>query len=188
MDTPLQISFHNLPHSRVIERAIQEAASRLEGIHKPIVSCRVIIDQPHRHHKEGNPYQIRIDLKMPGAELVVKREPPGSLAYGDLSIVIQEAFDEMEQQIEEFVNRRRGFVKTHESQPHARVTRIFPEAGYGFLSTLDGREVFFHRHSVLDGGFNRLDVGTEVRFVEELGEKGPQASTVKLVGRHNHVS
>ena len=68
------------------------------------------------------------------------------------------------------------------------MARIFPEAGYGFLATLDGREVFFHRNSVLDEAFNRLDVGTEVSFVEELGEKGPQASTVKLVGRHNHVS
>jgi len=188
MNTPLQISFHNLPHSGVIERAIQEAASRLEGIHDRIMSCRVIVDQPHRHHKEGNPFQIRIDLKMPGAELVVKRQPPESLAYGDLSTVIQEAFDEMEHQIEEFVNRRRGFVKTHESLPHARVARIFPEAGYGFLETLDGREVFFHRNSVLDEAFDRLNVGTEVSFVEELGEKGPQASTVKLVGRHNHVS
>ena len=188
MNTPLQISFHNLPHSRVIEHAIQEAASRLEGIHDRITSCRVIVDQPHRHHKEGNPFQIRIDLKMPGAELVVKRQPPESLAYGDLSTVIQEAFDEMEHQIEEFVNRRRGFVKTHASLPHARVARILLDAGYGFLETLDGREVFFHRNSVLDDAFNRLNVGTEVSFVEELGEKGPQASTVKLVGRHNHVS
>jgi len=187
MNTPLQISFHNLPHSRVIEQATREAAARLEGIHDRIVSCRVIIDQPHRHHKEGNPYQVRIDLKMPGAELVVKREPPASVVYGDLPSVIQEAFDEMERQINEFVSRRRGFVKSHESLPHARVARIFPEAGYGFLTTPDGREVFFHRKSVLEGAFPRLDVGTEVSFVEELGEKGPQASTVKLVGRHNHV-
>ena len=115
MKTPLQISFHNLPHSKVIESAIQEAADRLEDTHDRIVSCRVIVDQPHRHHKEGNPYQVRIDLKMPGAELVVKREHSGSLAYGDLSRVIQEAFDEMQRQIEEFVSRRRGFVKTHQT-------------------------------------------------------------------------
>ena len=188
MKTPLQIAFHNLPHSKVIESAIQEAADRLEDTHDRITSCRVIVDQPHRHHKEGNLFQVRIDLKMPGAELVVKREHAGSLAYGDLSLVIQDAFEEMQGQIEEFVNRRRGFVKTHEDLPHARVTRLFTEAGYGFLETLDGREVFFHRNSVLGSRFGSLDVGTEVSFVEELGEKGPQASTVKIVGRHNHVS
>jgi len=188
MQTPLQITFHNLPHSKVIESAIQEAADRLEDTHDRITSCRVIVDQPHRHHKEGNLFQVRIDLKMPGAELVVKREHAGTLASGDLSLVIQDAFEEMQGQIEEFVNRRRGFVKTHEDLPHARVTQLFTEAGYGFLETLDGREVFFHQNSVLGSGFGSLDVGTEVSFVEELGEKGPQASTVKIVGRHKHVS
>src|SRR5271157_6626861 len=119
MQTPLQITFHNLPHSKVIESAIQEAADRLEDTHDRITSCRVIVDQPHRHHKEGNLFQVRIDLKMPGAELVVKREHAGTLASGDLSLVIQDAFEEMQGQIEEFVNRRRGFVKTHEDLPHA---------------------------------------------------------------------
>jgi cold shock CspA family protein len=170
MKTPLQIAFHNLPHSRVIERAIQEAVDRLENSHDRITSCRVIVDKPHRHHKEGNLFQIRIDLKMPGAEMVIKRESDGSLAYSELSLVIQQAFEEMQAQIEEFVNRRRGFVKTHEELPHARVTRLFTEAGYGFLETLDGREIFFHRNSVLGSGFSSLDVGTEVSFVEELGE------------------
>ena len=188
MKTPLQIAFHNLPHSKFIESAIQEAADRLEDTHDRITSCRVIVDQPHRHHKEGNLFQVRIDLKMAGAELVVKREYSGSFAYGDLTLVIQQAFDEMQAQIEEFVNRRRGLVKTHEERPHARVTRLFNEAGYGFLATFDGREIFFHRNSVLNAGFGSLNVGTEVSFVEELGEKGPQASTVKIVGRHNHVS
>jgi len=187
MNTPLQIAFHNLPHSKVIERTIQEAVSNLESTYDRITGCHVIVDQPHRHHREGNLFQVRIDLKMPGAELVVKRESDGNLEFGDLSIVIQEAFEEMQAQIEEFVHRRRGFVKTHDELPHARVNRLFPEAGYGFLKTLDGREIFFHRNSVLGSGFSTLDVGTEVSFVEELGEKGPQASTVKLLGRHNHV-
>ena len=187
MDTPLQISFHNLPHSSVIETAIHEAAARLEASHDRIVSCRVIVDQPHKHHKEGNPYQVRIDLKVPGAELVVKREPAEGGAPGALDAAVHEAFDEMQQQLDAFTSRRRGFVKTHESAPHARVVRLFPEDGYGFLQTLDNREIFFHRNSVVNGDFKHLAVGTEVSFVEELGEKGPQASTVKLVGRHGHA-
>jgi cold shock CspA family protein len=62
-----------------------------------------------------------------------------------------------------------------------------PEWGYGFLETPDGRELYFHEHSVLDGGFPELEVGSEVRFIEEPGEKGPQATTVTPVGRHGHV-
>ena len=114
MNAPLQIAFHNLPHSQVIESAIEEAAARLEAYHDRITSCHVVVDQPHRHHKEGNLFQVRVDLKMPGSELVVKREISGSLTRGDLLTVIQDAFDEMQRRIEESVNRRRGFVKTHE--------------------------------------------------------------------------
>jgi cold shock CspA family protein len=188
MNTPLQISFHNLPHSREAENTVKEYVRRLEGIYDRIVSCRVVLDQPHRHHREGNLFQVRIDLKVPGAELVTKRELDGSFAYSDLSTVVHEAFDEIKQQLEQFIDRRRGFVKTHDGLPRGRVSRLFLEAGYGFLETADGREVFFHRHSVLPGGFDSLSIGTEVSFVEELGEKGPQASSVKLVGRHSHLS
>ena len=56
---------------------------------------------------------------------------------------------------------------------------------FGFLEAADGHEVYFHRNSVLDGLFSRLAVGTRVTFVEEIGEKGPQASTVKLLGKHS---
>lgn len=188
MKLPLQITFHNVPHSPTIESAIRAGAERLEAFYDRIMSCRVVVDQPHRHHKEGNLYQLRIDLKVPGAELVVKRDPAEHVDYRDIGIMIHEAFEEMHRQLMGFVERRRGFVKSREVPPHARVAKLFPEAGYGFLETLDGREVFFHRNSVLNGGFKQLDVGTEVSFVEELGEKGPQASTVKVVGRHGHGS
>jgi cold shock CspA family protein len=66
--------------------------------------------------------------------------------------------------------------------PRGRVIRLFREEGYGFLETPDGREIYFHRNSVLHPGFDRLEIGTEVRFAEEEGEKGPQASTVAIVG------
>lgn len=187
MKTPLQISFHNLPHSQMIESAIHHAVARLESSCSQIVSCHVVVDQPHRHHREGNLFQVRIDLKVPGGELVTKREPNGNLTSSDLDTLIHETFEDMQQQLEAFEERRRGFVKTHESLPHGRVTKLFPEVDYGFLETLDGREVFFHRNSVLNGGFNRLNVGVEVSFVEEPGEKGPQASTVRVVGRHGHA-
>jgi len=85
------------------------------------------------------------------------------------------------------VRRRRGFVKTHEAASHGRVRKLFPDEGYGILETSDGREIYFHRHSVLHDGFDRLEVGTEVTFVAEEGKKGPQASTVKAVATHHHL-
>jgi cold shock CspA family protein len=63
------------------------------------------------------------------------------------------------------------------------VVRLDPSGEFGFLESSDGREIYFHRNSVLEG-IARLAVGTRVIFAEELGEKGPQASTVKLLGKH----
>ena len=64
--------------------------------------------------------------------------------------------------------------------PRAIVSALFPEKGYGFLTTPDGREFYFHKNSVLHDKFKNLKIGMKVRFVEELGEKGAQASTVKV--------
>ncbi len=184
MQLPLQIAFHNMPPSEQIEAKIREEVERLDEFYNRIMSCRVVVDVPHRHHKEGNLYQVRIDLKAPGAEIVVKRDPAEHREYRDLDLAIRDAFDEAKRQLEDLARIERRQVKTLESLPHARVARLFPESGYGFLETPDGREIYFHEHSVLDGKFRELEVGTEVRFVEEEGEKGPQASTVDPVGRH----
>lgn len=66
----------------------------------------------------------------------------------------------------------------------AIVTQIFPQEGYGFLRTVDeDREIYFHKNSVLHNDFERLTVGTGVRYVEEEGEKRPQATTVQIVNK-----
>ena len=104
----------------------------------------------------------------------------GQRRRGDFTIRVPIDSDAARRRLEDYARRQRGAVKSHEETHRARVSRLFPEAGYGFLETPDGREIYFHRHSVLHPGFDRLAVGTEVRFVEEAGEKGPQASTVAI--------
>jgi cold shock CspA family protein len=147
------------------------------------MSCRVVVDRPHLHHKEGNLYQIRIDLKVPGGELAVKREPTQHADYKNLDILIRDAFDEMRRQLEDHARRQHGAEKAHESLPRARAVRIFRERGYGFLQTPDDREIYFHKNSVIGANFEDLTVGTEVSFVEELGDKGPQAREIVTTGR-----
>jgi cold shock CspA family protein len=186
MELPVQIAFHNLPPSEEIESKIRAEAGRLEGFFGRITSCRVVVDVPHRHHREGNFYRLRIDLKVPGREIVVNREPGQQSDHRDLEIVIRDAFDEARRQLEEYARILRRDVKSRDDAAHGRVIRLFPEEGYGFLGTPDRREIYFHKNSVLGGGFGRLDVGREVAFTEEEGEEGPQASSVRLVGRHGH--
>ena len=64
------------------------------------------------------------------------------------------------------------------------MARLDPSGEFGFLETIDGQEVYFHRNSVVGDGYSRLRVGSRVTFAEEMGEKGAQASTVKPLGKH----
>jgi ribosomal subunit interface protein len=178
MRLPLQITVRNVDLSDAIREDLRMRAEKLDTFYDQIMRCRVVVEVPHHHHREGTLYNVRIDMTVPGAELVVKREP-----NEDLDVALRDAFDAARRQLEEFARKRRGDVKHHEELPHARVTSVFPDKGYGFLSTPDGRAIYFHEHSVINYDFRKLKTGTEVRFVEEQGEKGPQASTVTVITR-----
>ncbi|HEY7316340.1 MAG TPA: HPF/RaiA family ribosome-associated protein [Candidatus Binatia bacterium] len=209
INIPLQITFKNMEPSETIEAHIHEAAQRLELFCDSIMGCRVLVETPHQHHHKGKRHHVRIDLTVPGAEFVIKRSPklltdsptryrkaPDEVAleerrelskyatHDDILLTIRDAFDAARRKLQDYARRRRGVLKAHEELPHGRVTKLFPDEGFGFLQTADGREVYFNRNSVLDSGFNRLRIGAEVHFVDEMGEKGPQASTVTPVSHH----
>jgi cold shock CspA family protein/ribosome-associated translation inhibitor RaiA len=187
MQLPLQVSFRHMEHSEAIEALVREKAAHLDTFADHIMSCRVVVELAGKHHEHGNLYEVRIDLTVPGEEIAVTREPSEHTACRDIHVALRDAFDSARRQLEDYVRRRRGAVKAHDMPPHGRIVRLFPDEGYGFLETSDGRQVYFHRHSVLDEGFDGLEVGTEVAFAEEEGKKGPQASTVRPVGRHHHL-
>lgn len=187
MRLPLQVSFQNVPHTPEAEAVVRELAEQLDEFAGDIMSCRVVVDMPHRHRRHGNLYQVRIDLTLANEEIAVGREPPEHEAAKNFRVAVTEAFDTAVRQLQDYVRRRRQAVKAHEAVSHARVAKLFPNSDYGFLETREGREIYFHRNSVLDGDFDDLRIGMEVRFVEEEGDRGPQASTVKIVGRHHHV-
>ncbi len=177
MQRPLQITSRDFELTPAIEADIRERAEKLESYYDRITGCHVIIEAPVGHHRKGGPFDVRIDLKLPRGELTVTRQ-----GAEDLTVAIRDAFDAARRRLEDHVRGLRGAVKAHEPPSSARVARIFAGEGYGFLETPDGREIYFHRNSVLDGRFDDLKAGTEVRFVEEAGEKGPQASTVAILG------
>ena len=207
MEIPLKITFRDMPPSKAVEANIREKAAKLESFYERIMSCRVIVEAPHRHHHKGKSYQVRIDITVPGGELVINRapkrlkaaklppvepiekdfseshEPSKHAAHEDIYVAIRDAFNAAGRRLQDFARRQSGAVKLHESAGHGRISKLFPEEGYGFLETSDGREIYFHGHSVLEPGFAHIAVGTAVRFAEELGEKGPQASTVHVIAR-----
>jgi len=179
MRLPLQISFRNMEHSEAVERAVVERAERLERFSGQIMGCRVTVEARHRH-QQGNLYHVRVDLTLPGHEIVVGREPALNHACEDVYVAVRDAFDAARRRLEDYARLRNQRVKVHESPPHGHIARLDSAEGYGFIETPDGREIYFHRNSVLNAEFGRLEVGDPVRFHEEAGEKGPQASTVHV--------
>ncbi len=183
MKAPLQITLRDMPHSEAIYAAIQNKAEKLIRFHDRIMNCRVILESAHRHRHHGRHYQVRIDLTVPGAELVIKRDPAERESHEDVYVAIRDAFDAAKRQLQDYRRRERGDVKPHEIARHAKVFQLFPAQDCGFLRTPDNRDVYFHRNCLREMDFTKLDVGAEVIYVEEAGNEGPQAVWIAC-GKH----
>ncbi|HEX3554438.1 MAG TPA: HPF/RaiA family ribosome-associated protein [Thermoanaerobaculia bacterium] len=180
MQIPLEISTRDVTLSPPIEAELRKRADKLERHYNRITSCRVALERPTgNHHHDGGPYRVRVDVTLPGSELVADKQAD------EIFAALRDAFDAAERQVDAFVERRRGTVKSSAPPPEGEVVRLFSDEGFGFLTAADGREVYFHRNAVLDPGFDKLTIGSRVRFAEEQGFEGPQASTVSLVETGN---
>ncbi len=182
MQLPLQIASRDVELSPAERELIRAEAAKIESFWDRIVSCRVLVEVPHRRGHSGRSYRVRIEVNLPGGELVVTRQPQAQLLDA-----VQAAFKAAARRVQDRVRKVRGDVKLDRGAPRGTVIRLFPWEGYGFLVAEDGREIYFDRNSVAGGRFDRLEEGMDVRFAEVLGEKGPQASTV-AIGRSRRVA
>ncbi|MCK5621620.1 MAG: HPF/RaiA family ribosome-associated protein, partial [Alphaproteobacteria bacterium] len=169
---------HNLEPSDAVEANVRKRAERLERYCDDIVSCKVTIEAPHKHHHQGNIYSVTIDVRTPGDESIASRTADQHHAHEDVYVVIRDAFDAMRRQLQDRQRKKRGHVKFHDTPPHGKVTELYPAGDYGTITDGDGREIYFHRNSVVDDKFDDLEEGGQVRFSATQGEKGLQATTV----------
>ena len=193
------ITFRGVRHSDAVEAEVIARLRKLETYYDRIMGCHVLLELVQRHHEAGNRYHVRIDLTVPGEEIVVSHE--ASLHGTDQDIhlakatkqdeadperkhalvAVHKAFDIARRRLQDYARRQRGTVKTAVKQARGRVSQLFPIDEYGYIEAEDGHEVYFQKSSVLKDGFDRLTVDGVVSFVEEPGVKGPQASTVRLL-------
>jgi cold shock CspA family protein/ribosome-associated translation inhibitor RaiA len=187
MQVPLQITFRHMDSSEAVAVRIRERVEDLERFFDRIISCRVIVECQHPRRQQGNLIHIRVDLGVPGREIVVGRDPAAHHAHEDAHVAVRDAFDAVRRLLEDYVRERRGETKLHEVPDHGRIARLLAEQDCGFILAVDGSEIYFHRNSVANGGFDKLTVGDEVRFVAQHSEsaQGPQASTVVPLGKHH---
>lgn len=183
MQVPLELHIDDSLKSSRTESLVRRRVDKLERFCDHIQSCRVAVERPSKHVSSGSGFRVRIEMRVPPQHELVAREEPGDGEVTDtLEQVIHRAFSAAERQLKELVDRQQGEVKTHEVQ-NAFVVRLFKEDDYGFLKTPQEREIYFHKNSVAGDDFERLEVGTQVRFEEAMGEMGPQATTVQIIDK-----
>lgn len=186
MQTPVEIDYQGMSARPELQASIEQHVAELEQRFGRVTACRAVVKAPGGHHQTGGLFEINIRLALPnGREVNVDRTPQDDERYADLTFAIADAFKRARRQLQDQARRLQGHIKQHEAPPIGTVKSIDPSGAFGFLEAADGHEVYFHHNSVLDDAFSRLTVGTHVTFAEEMGEKGPQASTVKLLGKHS---
>lgn len=173
MQLPVQVTYRGMQSSAALEDAVRDRAAKLEQFHARIMSCRVTIEQPARHKRQGKEFVVHVDLKVPGGEIAVNRDHDT-----DVFVALRDAFDAARRKLEDFAREQRGDVKRHEPAQSGIVARILAAEGYGFIATADGRELYFSRENVVTPPFEHLAEGAAVHFIEEAAAEGPQAKRV----------
>lgn len=179
MKTPLQITFRDIHHSDAIEAHIRDKAAKLETFFEPIMSCRVVVEMPHQHKHQGKAFNVRLDIGVPGSEIVVNRD-----RHEDVYVALRDAFDAAKRQLEDYGHRLRRETKAHPREFTGLVTRLNPDEAYGFIRRADGSELYFSFDNLVNVAFDQLKEGDEVKFIEEMAAEGPQAKRVS-VGQHH---
>jgi ribosomal subunit interface protein len=179
---PVQITIRDIASSPAIETLIRKRAEKLNQFYDRVNSCRVVVELLQKHKHQGKLYNVRIDLTVPGKELVVTRK-----FDQDIYVAIRDAFDAIVRQLEDHSRKRHGRVKTHNNVVHGHVARIIPNEKYGFIDGMDGNEYYFSVTNVSYPNFDQLTIGDAVEFVAETMGDGRQAQHVVKERHNNHI-
>jgi len=182
---PLQITFRDLEKSEALEARIREQVDKLGQFYSGINSCRVTVAKLHKHQRQGHHFHVRIDIKTTDHELVAGREPDLHHADTDVYVAVRDVFKAMRRQLEDLVRKQQGQVKHHAQRPHGHIVDISADRTSGRIESSDGRWLYFHRNSLMGEDLDKLQEGTPVYFIEDMGDEGPHASSVYPVGKHH---
>jgi len=178
MKLSLEISFQGIPHSDAIEAAVRRHASKLDEFCPDIMRCRVsvILDKKHKH--QGRSFNVRIDVTVPGHELVSSREHDE-----DVYVALRDAFKDATRMLEDVVRKRRGQVKHHEERLAGVVVRLSRDERHGFIQDAQENDYYFGPENLVDVAFEHLEIGTPVHFIAEIAAEGRQANRISKAAR-----
>jgi len=154
------------------EEKIDEELAKIEDHHPGVIHHFRATLTGTKHHRHGA-FEFHIVASIPGDTIVVKEKGER------VRPMVVAAFDFLDRELSQYDRRRQGLVKTHEERPMGTIREVFQPEGYGFIRTMEGEEVYFHKNAVKDGSFAGLKEGDRVEFGVEQGEKGLQATWVR---------
>jgi ribosome-associated translation inhibitor RaiA len=183
METPLELVFKHVEPTDEIKALVHEKVDHLDRIFDGITSCHVYIRAPHQSQQTGNLYEVTIEVRIPGKELVVNRHQDDKPERAHLKVAVRDAFDAMQRELKGAVRKLQGDVKHHDGPLQGKIVQIRHDEGFGQIMATDNRLIYFHENSVVDGSFADLKQGTPVELVVQTDESeiGPQASTVRPI-------
>ena len=121
---PVQITYHGIEPSDALTALIHTRAAHLERASERIQSLRVVVDAPHHHHRHGNHFCVRIELSLPGGEIVVGHDAGERDTDEDAHRAVRRAFDAIRRRLTATQARTRGKERAHaEERPTIRATR-----------------------------------------------------------------
>jgi cold shock CspA family protein len=185
MNVPLEITYRDVNKTDDLEDLIRSKAAKLNRICSYLSSCSVVVERDQKKQGTGDVFRVRVDMTVPPSHhFATVKHSDQKGKHINLHATVRRAFEAAERPLRELVEEQRGETKVHpQQQVEGIVVQLFPDKGYGFLRALDGREIYFHRNSVVNEEFDRMSEGTGVNFEAEMGDKGLQATSVRVISR-----
>ena len=119
MKLPLEITFRNVARTDELDERIRAKAAKLDRFFDKITGCRVVVESPHNHSNKGNTYHVRIELSVPGGELVVNRDP-NNPDHEELGVALRDAFAAAQRQLQAYAAKRNA----SQSGSHMRISDV----------------------------------------------------------------
>jgi ribosomal subunit interface protein len=179
---PIQVTIRDIPGSPALKNHLKRKAEKLDHYYHHIQRCRIVVDVPQKHKRQGKLFRVSIDLLVPGKEIVVNHKMDE-----DIYIAIREAFNAVLRQLESYSCKRRGDVKHHTGVSFGYIKRLYEEEGYGFIQSAEGDELYFSTTNISYPSFAQLEIGDIVNFITVPANDGIQAHRITR-NSHNHVT
>jgi ribosomal subunit interface protein len=176
MAIPLEITMLDIEKTPLIEERIQKKVDKMSQYFDRIESCKVVVEEPQKHKHQGKLYNVRIEVIVPGKQLVANKHP-----NEDLYVAMRDSFLAMYRQLEGFSHKIRGDTKNHSDVMRGSIDRLFSD--YGFIKTPEGIEYYFHESNVQSPSFDELKVGSLVSFLEVESGDTLQAGHISANGK-----